>query len=88
MKLTSEDKELLLCWGYKEEDFLQIEAAMRKSITKYEIADKKIKREEAIEMLGREEYLSGIARSAFHWSAARVTSNGEVIHFNSSRLFK
>lgn len=91
MKLIKEDKELLLKNGYTEEDFPQIEAAMLKKNTKYELNDKLISREEAIAILGREKYVSGISRSAFHWSAARQVKEGsdeEFIYFDSSNLFR
>ncbi|MFD1736200.1 hypothetical protein ACFSCX_06435 [Bacillus salitolerans] len=86
MKLTSEDKELLLKWGFPEKDFYQIEVATRK--TTYELDDKKISAKEALEILGRETYLSGISRSAFHWSSCRENEKGQIVYFNSSKLFK
>lgn len=86
MKLTKTDKELLIKWGHKEDDIKQIEKATTK--TTYELNNEKISRERAIELLGREEYLSGISRSAFHWSSVRNTNNGETVYFDSSKLFK
>lgn len=86
MKLTSEDKKLLTEWGYPEEDFNQIERATTK--TTYESNRNKVTADEAIDILGREEYLSGIARSAFHWSACREGKEGQRVYFDSSRLFK
>lgn len=91
MKLTNEDKALLLHWGYTEKDFAQIEEAFQKSKTNYELGDFRISREEAIRLLGRRQWLSGIARSAFHWTAARevpMSMSGEVVYFDSSNLFK
>ena len=85
MKLTSEDKKILKNWGYKSSDFKQIERATSK--TEYELNDEKITLTEALEVLGREEYLSGIARSAFHWSACRENEKGQTVYFNSSKLF-
>lgn len=46
-----------------------------------------ITRDEAVTRLGRLDYLSGIARSAFHFTAMRITEDGKVILFDSSRLF-
>lgn len=86
MKLTNADKELLLKWGHREKDFNQIEEATTK--TTYEMNDKEISRNEAMEVLGREIYLSSISRSAFHWSAVRENKKGESVYFNSSKLFK
>ena len=87
MKLTAEDKRHLIEWGHSERDLAQIEEATQKSKTTYKVGRTYISREEAITALGRLEYLSGIARSAFHFSAARTASDGRVVIFNSSRLF-
>lgn len=86
MKLTKNDKELLKSWGYEDKDILQIEEATIK--TTYEMDDKKISIKKAIQVLGREEFLSGIARSAFHWNCVRTNKNGETVFFDSSKLFK
>lgn len=91
MKLSKSDKELLANWGFREKDFPQIEEAMQKSKTKYKLGVTPISRDEAIRVLGRRQYLSGITRSAFHFSAARevpMSTSGEVVYFDSSRLFK
>ena len=91
MKLTNEDKVLLLDWGYTEKDFAQIEEAFQKSKTTYELGSTPISRDEAIRLLGRRQYLSGIARSAFHRSAARcvpMSTSDEMVYFDSSKLFK
>ena len=91
MKLTNEDKVLLLDWGYTEKDFAQIEEAFQKCKTTYKLGDFTISREEAIRLLGRRQYLSGIARSAFHSSATRdvpMSMSGEFVYFDSSKLFK
>lgn len=87
MKLTKLDKEYLKDLGVSEEDFRQIEEATTK--TKYELDNKNISRTRAIEILGREIYLSGITRSAFHWSAVRYSLDGNTtIYFDSSKLFQ
>jgi hypothetical protein len=88
--LSDKDKELLLKWGYPESDFRQIADAIR--VTKYTLIDKdgkekNISSEEARKMLGDEEFLSGISRSAFHWTAMRGTED-RGIHFDSSKLFE
>lgn len=95
MKLTNEDRSLLLEWGHLHEDFDQIERAFGKTKTTYEQfvegdknSEKKITREEALELLGREVYLSGISRSAFHWSAVRTNEQGQSVYFDSSKLFQ
>jgi len=86
MKLTIEDKILLKNWGYKSNDFNQIERATNK--TSYEFNGNDISLTEVLQILNREIFLSGISRSAFHWSACRQNENGESVYFDSSRLFK
>lgn len=86
MKLTEKDKELLLKWGHSERDFAQIEEATRR--TTYRYCGKEIEREKAIYLLGDEQYLSGISRSAFHFSATQETRDGHIVYFDSIRLFK
>ena len=89
MMLTEADKTLLVQWGHTEDDFRQIEEAMQKSKTSYKLGSKRITRDEAIRLLGRKDYLSGISRSAFHWTATRpVHMSGEKVYFDSSKLFK
>ena len=88
MKLTNEDKVLLLDWGHTEDDFAQIEKAFQKSKTSYEMDGVRITREKAIELLGRRRYLAGISRSAFHWTATQETKDGKWVCFDSSKLFK
>lgn len=94
MKLTAADKDLLLEWDYEEKYFWQIEEAMKEEYTTYKLYGvndedaRVISREEAIKLLGRESYLSGISRSAFHWSALCIAHNKGDVAFNSSALFK
>lgn len=76
MKLTEKDKGLLLKWGYSERDFAQIEEATRRTI--YIYCGKEIDREKVIYLLGDEQYLSGISRSTFHFSATRETRDGHI----------
>ena len=88
MKLREEDKALLLSWGYEKQDLPQIEEALKGRITVYKLDNRPISREKVIEILGMRDFLSGIARSAFHWTAARETAEGQVVLFDSRRLFK
>lgn len=74
-----------------ESDFEQIKAALRR--TKYYTYDgngllKKIDSCSAICLIGSELFWSGIARSAFHWTAARLADNGAFVLFDSSALFR
>ena len=88
MQLTEEDKRLLRKIGYRKKDFPQIEKAMQTKYTKYDYRHKRISRAKAIELLGREKFIYGLSRSAFHWSACQITSEGEEVGFDSCRLFK
>ena len=93
MKLTNEDKKLLVGLGHKEEDLKQIEKATVKTMyelskTSFNTENFEISANEAIEILGRRNYLNGISRSAFHRSACVDNGNGQVVHFDSSKLFK
>lgn len=85
MKLTQEDKALLLDMGHPESDLGQIEEVTRR--TAYEYCGKQISQKEALELLGRRSYLAGIGRSTFHWSAVQFMPQGEPVYFDSSRLF-
>ena len=91
MKLTKNDKELLIEWGHEESDFGQIERASKKT-TYTEInqtTSKKVTMKRAIEILGRKSFLSGISRSAFHWTAMREGEDGNTaIYFDSSKYFE
>ena len=88
MKLTADDKKMLQEWGHPERDFQQIEKAFQKSKTKYKLGSMPISREEAISLLGQKQYLSGITRSAFHYTAVGETPDGRFVYFDSSNLFR
>ncbi len=86
MKLKPQHIKYLRKMGYLKRDMHQIEVAT--SLTRYEYKGKLICDEEALDLLGTEEYLSGIARSAFHWTCVRETPSGEKIYFDTSALFR
>ena len=67
MKITKEEKMYLERCGYGRKDFAQIQEATRRDKTTYEMDGAPITRDEAVTRLGRLDYLSGIARSAFHF---------------------
>lgn len=87
MKLTTSDKALLSEWGFPDKDFAQIEEAFSNTTCTLS-DDTQLSRKATIERLGRETYLGGIARSAFHRTAARKDTDGVTIYFDSSKLFK
>lgn len=80
MKLTNKDKNYLSSIGYHNDDFDVIERNS-KSI-KYELMSRtnkdisvKLNRKQAISLLGRETFLSGIGRATFHDSAVRTAES-------------
>ena len=75
MKLTNKDKDLLIRNGYQNSDFSDIE----NSRFRYEMfwcingihSDIQVSQKQAIKLLGREEFISGIARATYHDTAVR-----------------
>ncbi len=88
MKLTTVDKLYLTNCGYLDKDFPQIEKAAQKRYTNYEVDGESTPRDKVVQLLGREKYWSGIARSAFHGSSVRQSDDGTEVYFDSSKLFK
>ena len=83
--LTAEDKKILLEWGEEEKYFdqIELEANVCELTQCYKSKpDRKITRDEAIKILGRREWLSGIQRTAFHWNCGRYKGN-RYVHFES-----
>ncbi len=94
-RFTDEDKFELLSMGYPNKDLWQIQEAAKGKNTKYtlysenEKTGKRISGEETIRILGRRVWLSGLARSAFHWTAMRSSPDEQYeVYFDSSHLFK
>jgi hypothetical protein len=85
--LTKQDKQILLDSGHKEEDLEQIQQAADKRKTTYTIDGKDATREDVIKLLGREKYLHGLSRSAFHHTASQK-QDGKEVGFDSSKLFE
>ena len=75
MKLTKKDKEILKSMGYLDWDIQQIEAASNYTSYKVSETDKTISEEEALELLDRKAFLSGMARSTFSATSYRNTLN-------------
>ena len=83
--LTDEDRKILLDWGNTEAELDQIE--LEANVCEYtqrfkSRPDRKITRDEAIKILGRREFLSGIERTAFHWNCGRERGK-RYVHFES-----
>ena len=86
MLLSEEHKRYLKKLGNTKKDVEWIECALVMSTFKFR--GRRISAEKAIRLLGQENFLSGLSRSAFHWSAVRNTEDGERVMFDSSRLYK
>ena len=93
MKLTNKDKKYLLSIGYSENDFEQIGNIAK--YTKYEMFTKEdesivttITQKKAIELLGRNTFLSGLGRTAFHQSAVRFNNDDTIcVLFDGNKFF-
>lgn len=91
MKFTEFDRAYLREHHHEPDEAIrQIEAAVSKTVYSLEIKGKstKISREKAIEILGRERWLSGMDRSAFHRSSVCSTDDGDkTVYFDSRKFF-
>lgn len=81
-KLTTQNKKYLANIGYPTADFEQIEIAL-KFLRLENNKDEALTINEAIDKIGIQDFLSGLARAAFHWTSFR---NG--VYFNCSKMFK
>lgn len=95
MKLTIQDKKILASWGKRPNDIAQIERASKSNILELKLEDletgkrRKIGQREAIKILGRETFLSGLSRAAFHWSCSRQSGDDKFsVSFYCGKLFK
>ena len=86
-RLTEEDRAILARFGHPETDFQQIEKAANKTLFVLD-NERAVNAWEALEILGRENFLSGLGRSAFHWTSSREAADGRTVSFDSSNLFK
>lgn len=73
---NAEKYKILFDFGYTSEDVdLIIE---REKVCKFECENETITIQEARELLGVYEYLSGLSRACFHWSAERENKGFKV----------
>lgn len=86
MRWSNEDTKLLQEWGYPQEDIDQIKRARKFVVLK--VKDKKISIDKAIEILGREDFLSGLSRASFHWTSVRKNDKGDSVYFDCSKMFE
>lgn len=83
--LTEDDLIQLTQWGHSLDELEQIETSYK--VTVYKHDGKRISAKKAKEILGNTEFLSGLSRSSFHWTAARE-NNGVTVSFDSRKLFR
>ena len=76
VNLTPRSKHYLKIVGYTDEDIFYIEQADYRYLFDY---TSKVDESLAIKRLGRESWLSGIARARFHFSAVRECRLGNSI---------
>lgn len=93
--LTEDEQAKLIFMGYYESDVVQIDKAVE--VTDFRLFEKgesllkrgkKITAKKARTLLGAETFLSGIGRSAFHFTSVRELPDGREVFFNSSALFR
>lgn len=85
-KLTKQDKKMLLNWGHAEQDFPWIQKAANSGCRYKNEKGEQLTTEQVIKILGREEWLSGLARAAYHWTSERV-HNGIWVSFDCSSMY-
>lgn len=91
MKFTKDQKEILKARNFTDTDIKQIERATIKTVYMHITEDgkEKISIHKAIELLGIEDFLSGISRSAFHYTATRqIGDMPDYVSFDSRKLFQ
>lgn len=93
LKLSEQDKAMLTEMAVQGEDFEQIEDSMKSRNTQYKVYihdnnGTPITRKATIRILGRRAWLSGLARSAFHYTAVRDAEDGRKVFFDSSRMHR
>lgn len=96
MELEKKDIDTLIEWGYEKSDIPQIQEAI--DVSTYDLHEAKepyrtvetLTAAEAYKKVGREQFLSGIGRSAFHRSSSRecLRSKKYNVGFDSSALFE
>lgn len=94
MKWYKEDIKKLREEGYDNDDIAQIKSAGRylKLYLLYEDenvnkSQKRIYQKEALEILGRDMFISGLSRASFHFTSTR-TNHYKTVYFDCSSMFK
>ena len=86
MKFNENDVKYLLSIGYANRDITQIKSVKR-TVKLTDENGKNISQDKAVELIGREQFLSGLGRAAFHCSACREIDN-HLIYFDAYHYFK
>jgi hypothetical protein len=71
MKLTNKDKDLLIKRGYRNDDLTEIENSRFRFEMFWGTNAIQITQKQALKLLGREDFISGIARATFHSTSVR-----------------
>ncbi len=91
MQWTKRNTDILRKWGYSEEDIKQIKTSGKylKLTDITTLRPKRLLQFQAKQILGEEEFISGMARAAFHFTAERESKDGKIkILFDCSSMFK
>ncbi len=90
MRWRKEDLEKLKRDGFDEKDIKQIRYSGKflKLTTKLDNGKEvRLTQNKAIEILGKDTFISGMERSAFHFTSSR-SNNGVTIFFDCSNMFR
>ena len=92
--LSDSDISYLKSIGYPDTDMKLINKSVKATIftlwqeTVNGYKGKIIKWDEVVAILGKEQALSGLARSTFHFSAIREINQYDYVYFDSGKLFR
>lgn len=67
---------------------LEIEDALHQRQTTYKLHGEPISREQAMMILGRRKFITGIIRSVSHTTAKMEADDGSIVYFDSSELHR
>jgi hypothetical protein len=87
MEFTKEDIAKLLGFGHRKSELKQLQEAA--IVCKYtDEDDRRISATKVLEMIGRDQWLSGISRAAFHFTCGRGEHGKNYVHFDCNDLFR
>lgn len=94
MHLTNKQKDYYRSLGWDNDDIAQFQGMGKycKLTLCEEPSGKKIRRitqKEAIEILGKDTFMSGMERACFHWNCSRSNEQDNLsVTFDNSSMFK